>query len=83
MATPALKENSQPPATQALPTITKGAPLATPEETALHVRLDTNISSTLLRASLERRLQGVAPHTQRDIVTEALTFWLRTNGYLK
>ena len=56
--------------------------MTAPEETALHVRLDAGVGSTLLRASLERRLQGVVPHTQRDIVTEALLFWLKTNGYL-
>ncbi len=82
MATPALKENP-PPAPIVLPITPVAASVPAPEETALHVRLDSGVGSTLLRASLERRLQGVVPHTQRDIVTEALVFWLRTHGYLK
>ncbi len=82
MAKPALKEII-PPSPQPLPTLPQITPVPAGEETALHVRLDKEVSSTLLRASLERRLQGVALHTQRDIVTEALIFWLRTNGYMK
>ncbi len=82
MAKPALKEMT-PPAIPAFTPLPPVAPVAAGEETALHVRLDKEVSSTLLRASLERRLQGIALHTQRDIVTEALIAWLKANGYLQ
>lgn len=45
-------------------------------------RLPANIPPALLKASSERKLKKVQPFTQQDIVTEALTNWLRKNGYL-
>lgn len=46
------------------------------------VRLPAEIPQALLRASLDRKLKRVKPWTQQDIVTEALSAWLRRNGYL-
>lgn len=48
---------------------------------AINARIDPQITTALLRASVERRIQGVAPSTQRDIIAEALTDWLKKNGY--
>jgi hypothetical protein len=48
---------------------------------AINARIDPVITTTLLRASLDRRIAGIAPHTQREIIAEALTDWLNRNGY--
>jgi hypothetical protein len=49
----------------------------------LTTRIRTDYGTALKRASLERQLNGVTPHTLQDILEEALEPWLRTNGYLK
>jgi hypothetical protein len=49
----------------------------------LTTRIRTDYGAALKRASLERQLNGVTPHTLQDILEEALEPWLRTNGYLK
>lgn len=48
---------------------------------AINARIDPNITTTLLRASLDRRIEGKTPSTMRDIIAEALTEWLKKNGY--
>jgi hypothetical protein len=48
----------------------------------LTARIPAELFMTLKRASFERELQGVEPSSFQDIVVEALTPWLRNNGYL-
>lgn len=50
---------------------------------SLNVRIEPEISTALLRASMERKIQRLDPFTQRDIVAEALASWLKANGYLQ
>jgi len=45
-------------------------------------RLPANLPPALLKASSERKLKKIQPFTQQDIVTEALTEWLKKTGYL-
>ena len=47
----------------------------------LSVRIDSRIAAALLRAMTERRIEGLAPSTQQDIVAEAMVAWLKKNGY--
>ena len=49
---------------------------------SLTVRVKPEISTALLRASMERKIQRVAPYTQREIAEAALELWLKTNGFL-
>lgn len=48
----------------------------------LTTRVRSDFATALKRASLERELNGVFPHTLQDLLEEALEPWLRTNGYL-
>ena len=48
----------------------------------LTTRVRSDFATALKRASLERELQGVFPHTLQDLLEDALEPWLRTNGYL-
>jgi hypothetical protein len=48
----------------------------------LTTRIRSDFAAALKRASLERQLNGVSPHTLQDILEEALQPWLRSNGYL-
>lgn len=45
-------------------------------------RLRADFVELLKKASLTRELEGVEPHTHRDILEQALEAWLRSNGYL-
>ena len=45
-------------------------------------RLRTDFTSALKRASLERQLNGIEPHTLQDILEQAIEPWLKSNGYL-
>jgi hypothetical protein len=45
-------------------------------------RLRADFVELLKKASLTRELEGIEPHTHRDILEQALEAWLRTNGYL-
>jgi hypothetical protein len=45
-------------------------------------RVDPQITSALLRASVDRRIKGQAPATHRDIIADALSAWLKKHGYL-
>ena len=49
----------------------------------LSVRIDSRIAAALLRAMTERRIEGLAPSTQQDIVAEAMVAWLKKNGYFQ
>ena len=44
-------------------------------------RLPPEIPQGLLRASADRKIKKVRPFTQQEIVSEALSQWLRKNGY--
>ena len=48
----------------------------------LTTRIRGDFSEALKRASFERQLQKVSPHTLQDILEQALEPWLRSNGYL-
>lgn len=48
---------------------------------SLNIRIAPPIMAALLRASMDRKIQRLEPCTQRDIVSEALATWLKTNGY--
>jgi len=82
MARAALKENfAQRPTAQvspssALPQFTMAGAVS------LNVRIEPEISTALLRASMDRKIQRLDPFTQRDIVAEALAEWLKNHGYL-
>lgn len=44
-------------------------------------RVPPEIPQGLLRASADRKIKKVRPFTQQEIVSEALSQWLRKNGY--
>jgi hypothetical protein len=44
-------------------------------------RLPATIPPALLKASSDRKIKKIHPFTQQDIVAEALTDWLKKNGY--
>ena len=48
---------------------------------AINARIDPAITTALLRAAVERRIEGNSLSTQREIIAEALTDWLKKNGY--
>lgn len=48
----------------------------------LTTRIRADFASALKRASLQRQLDGLSPHTLQDILEEALEPWLRSNGHL-
>jgi hypothetical protein len=49
----------------------------------LSVRIDPSIAAATLRAMTERKIQGITPATQQDIVAEAMVDWLTKHGYFK
>jgi len=49
---------------------------------SMNFRVPAGIPAALLKASSERKMKKTRPFTQQDIVTEALTLWLRKNGYI-
>jgi hypothetical protein len=49
----------------------------------LSTRLRSDIGAALKRASLERELDKLFPHTVQDILELVLEPWLKQNGYLK
>jgi hypothetical protein len=63
------------------PASNNSPPYAGAGNTAINARIDPQITTALLRASVERRIEGVEPSTQRDIIAEALSAWLKKNGY--
>jgi hypothetical protein len=50
---------------------------------SINARIAPEITTALLRASVERRISRQTPSTQRDIIAEALSEWLEKHGYLK
>ena len=58
------------------------APAPTPVTTGnLSVRIDARITAAYLRAMTERKIQGITPATQQEIVAEAMIDWLKKHGY--
>lgn len=49
----------------------------------LTTRIRADFAVALKRASLERQLNGIEPHTLQDILEEALEPWLRKNSYIQ
>jgi hypothetical protein len=49
---------------------------------AITVRVPHGVPSALLLASVDRKLKRHRPWTQREIVSEAITHWLKEHGYL-
>ena len=50
---------------------------------SINARIDPLITTALLRASVERRISRQTPSTQRDIIADALSDWLKRHAYLK
>jgi len=48
----------------------------------LSTRIRTDFVVALKRASLERQLHGIEPHTLIDILEQAIEPWLKSNGYI-
>lgn len=44
-------------------------------------RLPEKIMDALFKASIDRKIKKVTPHTKQDIVAEALNEWLKKNGF--
>ena len=57
------------------------APTVTINRVPISTRLREDFAKALKRASLERQLQNIEPHTLQDILEEALEPWLKANGY--
>lgn len=47
---------------------------------AMTVRISKDLTDALLRLSVERRLRGEGPHTQQEMVAEAIGEWLQRQG---
>ena len=47
---------------------------------AMTVRIAKELTDALLRVSVERRLRGQEPHTQQEMVAEAIGEWLERRG---
>ena len=63
----------------------RGEPKALPPESLVSAsfRLPGAVMEGLLQAATDRKLKRITPHSQQDIVREAVTGWLREEGYLK
>lgn len=48
----------------------------------ISTRVRADFAIALKRASLERQLKAIEPHTLQDILEEAIEPWLKANGYL-
>lgn len=51
------------------------------ERVTLTVRLEPDVVAALVQASAERKVKGLQPHSQQDIVGDALKLWLRDAGF--
>jgi hypothetical protein len=65
--------HTEPPPTPSPSTVSR-SPIST--------RIRSDFAAALKRASLERQLAGIEPHTLQDILEEAIEPWLKTNGCL-
>lgn len=78
MAKPAVKEQFTP---DTSPASGNPAQYALAGTGSINARIDPLITTALLRASVERRISRQTPSTQRDIIAEALSEWLKKHGY--
>ena len=79
MEKPRAERPSSKPSRPAREKETEPEPLNT--QMTLSVRLPSEIPLKILRAATDRKIARVRPWTQQEIVAEALTLWLRKNGY--
>lgn len=66
---------------QPKPRAKKDQPATASPLVSIYVRLPSDLSQSLLKASLERKMNKTRPFTQQDIMAEALQTWLQKNGY--
>ena len=57
-------------------------PVASNALVSMTFRVPAELPSALVRASADRKAKRLRPFTQQDIVTEALSQWLKRNGNL-
>ncbi|MBS0265373.1 MAG: hypothetical protein JSS02_25790 [Planctomycetes bacterium] len=76
------KERGAAPVAQTTPTTSTSPTTPTVNRSQFSTRLRTDFSAALKRASLERQLNGIEPHTLQDILEQAIEPWLKSNGYL-
>jgi hypothetical protein len=60
---------------------TSPAVYQTRERVGITVRLEPEVAEALFSASAKRKVNGVRPYTQQDIVGEALRQWLFDAGF--
>jgi hypothetical protein len=84
---PAEPEKAPPPApppaelpSEVIPDATAARPAG---RASITTRLKADVAAALKRASLERQLAGLTPHTVQDIIEEVVEPWLKRHGYLK
>jgi hypothetical protein len=51
------------------------------ERVTVTVRLEPDVVAALVQASAERKVKRLHPHSQQDIVGDALKLWLRDAGF--
>jgi hypothetical protein len=51
------------------------------ERVTVTVRLEPDVVVALVQASAERKVKRLHPHSQQDIVGDALKLWLRDAGF--
>jgi cell pole-organizing protein PopZ len=61
----------------------KASTANTASRAPLTTRVRADFAEALKRASLQRQLDGVTPHTLQEILEEALEPWLRKHGYIQ
>ncbi len=67
---------------KASPATAIAAPL-TIQRVPISTRIRSDYAAALKRASLERQLNGIEPHTLQDILEQVIEPWLKSNGYLR
>ncbi len=83
MAQTALKEKPAPQAPIQAAPAAMNPQFSMPGVMSLNTRISAEISTALLMASMQRKIQRQHPFTQQDIVAEALADWLKRHDYLK
>lgn len=63
-------------------TVVKQTQMSNVGRSPLSTRVRADLATALKRASLERQLNNVEPHTLQDILEIALEDWLKANNYL-
>jgi hypothetical protein len=51
------------------------------ERVTVTVRLEPDVVAALVQASAERKVKRLHPHSQQDIIGDALKLWLRDAGF--